>query len=328
MAEIIVLSDQDVADLVSFTENMRLVEQAFADYNAGRSHAFPVVREEVKPHTGIFGIKSGYLETQDVLGFKAGGFWAGNKAKGLANHQSVIVLFDPATGQPCALVAANFVTQLRTAALGAIGCKYLARPDSRVLALIGAGQQGRNQLQATLTVLPGIKEVYVYDAYRPAAEAAAAGADDGARVARVAATAAEACMAADVIVTATPSFQAVVMAPWIKAGTHINAVGTDTRGKQELDPQIFALADKIVVDNITQCLYLGECQHAYDAGIIRRETVHAEIGEIIGGVKPGRQTATEITVFDTTGVAIQDLATAGYALAQARARGVGGKLTV
>lgn len=118
------------------------------------------------------------------------------------------------------------------------------------------------------------------------------------------------------------------MAPWIRPGTHINAVGTDTRGKQELDPQIFALADKIVVDNINQCRYLGECQQAFDAGIISRETVHAEIGEIIAGRKPGRQQPDEITIFDTTGVAIQDLATAGYALAQARLRGAGGKITI
>lgn len=328
MAEIIVLSDQDVAGLVSFEENMRLVEQAFADYSDGKSHVFPVVREEIAKHNGIFGIKSGYLETQEVLGFKSGGFWANNKAKGLANHQSVMVLFDPASGQPSALVAANFVTQLRTAALGAIACKYLARPDSRVLAVVGTGQQGRNQLAATLKVLPGVAEIYLYDIHRPAAEALARELADRPQRVRVAADAAEACAAADVIVTATPGRGAVVMAGWIKPGTHVNAVGTDTRGKQELDPGVFTRADKIVVDNSAQCLYLGECQHAYDAGLISKDSLHAEIGEIIRGAKSGRETAGEVTIFDTTGVAIQDLATAGYALDQARLKGAGTRISI
>ena len=322
MAEVIVLSDQDVEKLVSFEENLKLVEQAFADFNRGKSHVFPVIREEVKKHQGIFGVKSGYLETQDVLGFKAGGFWSGNKTKGLASHQSVMVLFDPLTGEPNALVAANYVTQIRTAAIGAIGCKYLARPDSRVLAVIGAGQQGRNQLAATLKVMPSFQEVRIYDQNRGVANALA---KDVARyIPKVVAEKEprSACCGADVIVTAASSYEAIIMADWIKPGTHINAVGTDTRGKQELDPDIFRQA-KLVVDNISQCIYLGESQHAYDAGIITRESIYAEIGEIINGMKPGRATPEEVTIFDTTGVAIQDLATAGYAVDQARKKGLG-----
>ncbi|MDR3563988.1 MAG: ornithine cyclodeaminase family protein [Negativicutes bacterium] len=325
MAEVIVLNDQQVESLVSFEENLRMIEQAFGDYNLGKSHAFPVVREEIKRHQGIFGIKSGYLETQETLGFKAGGFWKNNNQRGLTSHQSAMVLFNPETGQPCALVAANYVTKVRTAAIGAIGCKYLARPDSKVLTIIGCGQQGRGQLEATLKMLPGIEEIYLYDAYIQAAEALARDMAGLNRKIVVAATAEQACRPADVIVTTTPSYQAVVMADWIKPGTHINAVGTDTRGKQELDPRIFAKA-AIVVDNIGQCLYLGECQHAYDAGIITKESIRAEIGEIINGTKIGRKDATEITVFDTTGVAIQDLATAGYALAEALKKGVGSRV--
>jgi alanine dehydrogenase len=327
MAEIIVLNDQDVAGLVSFEENFRLVEQAFSDYNRGESFAFPVVREKIEKHGGFFGIKSGYLENQSALGFKAGGFWAGNKDKGLPNHQSVIVLFNPETGQPRALVAANFVTQIRTAAMGALGCKYLARPDSRVLALIGAGQQGRNQLAAALKILPSVEEVWICDAYREAADALARDMSHVAPKIRVAETPEQACIMADVIITATSSFKAIVMDAWIRPGTHINAIGTDTRGKQELDPRIFSRAT-VVVDNLEQCCYLGECQHAVDAGIISRETIHAEIGEIINGTKPGRSSASEITVLDTTGVAIQDLATAGYALQEAQKRGIGSRITI
>ncbi len=322
MAKVLVLSDQDVAGLVSFEENLRMVEQAFADHSAGKSRVFPVVREEIKEHNGIFGIKSGYLPGQEALGFKAGGFWAGNKAAGLTNHQSVMVLFQPHTGQPCALVAANFVTQVRTAASGAIGCKYLARPDSTVLALIGAGQQGRNQLTAALRVLPRIATIHIFDAVPAAAAALAGELAAGPHKAIAAASAEEACRAADVIVTAASSFSPIVMAGWVKPGTHINAVGTDTRGKQELDAKVFAGA-KVVVDDTAQAIYLGECQHPYGAGILTRQSIHAEIGEIIAGAKPGRTAADEITIYDTTGVAVQDLATAGYACEQARKKGIG-----
>jgi alanine dehydrogenase len=327
MANIIVLNDQDVEKLISFSENLDMIERAFGDYNSGKSHVFPVVREAVTPHQGIFGIKSGYLETQNILGFKAGGFWANNKNKGLANHQSVIVLFNPETGQPCALVAANFVTQIRTAAIGAIGCKYLARPDCHVLAIIGAGQQGRNQLKAALHVLPAIKEIYLYDVYTPAAEALAQDMSQHPGKITVTSAAEEACSNADVIVTATSSYTAIVMADWVKKGAHINAVGTDTKGKQELDPQIFAKAS-VVVDNMEQCLQLGESQHAYAKGIITRESIYAEIGEIINGTKQGRATREQITLFDTTGVAIQDLATAGYAFEQAAKRGMGIRIAI
>ena len=328
MAEILVLNDKEVEQLVSFDENMRMVEQAFADYDAGKSHVFPVIREEIKKHQGLFGIKSGYLETQDVLGFKAGGFWINNKDRGLTTNQSAMLLFNPSTGQPCALVAANFVTKIRTAALGAIACKYLARRDSTVLGLIGAGAQGRNQLEATLKILPDIRRVFVYDQFSAAAEALAKSELNGGIEFIVAKSAEEAVRSADTVITATPSYNAIVKAEWIKPGTHINAVGTDTRGKQELYPDVFVRADKIVVDNTEQCIYLGECQHAYDAGLITKDSIYAEIGQIIRGIKKGRETVAEITVFDTTGVAIQDLATAGYAYQEAVSRGVGVKVTL
>ncbi len=322
MNELIVLNDEEVAELVSFDENIRLIEKAFGDYNRGESYVMPVIRERIEKHNGFFGIKSGYLAKQEVLGFKAGGFWADNKDKGLPNHQSAIMLFDPATGQPTAVIAANFVTQIRTAAIGAIGCKQLARQDSKVLTLIGAGQQGRNQLEASLKVLPSIKEVWVYDLYRASAEKVVNDLQSEKHSIRLAESAEQACRAADVIVTATSSFKAIVLNEWIKPGTHINAIGTDTRGKQELDPQIFGRA-AVFVDNLAQCCYLGECQHAVDAGVISREMIRAELGELINKSKSGRTSSDEITIFDTTGVAIQDLATAGYALQEARKRGIG-----
>lgn len=327
MTEIVILNDQEIASLLSFDENMRMIEQAFGEYSLGKSYAFPVVREEIVKHEGIFGIKSGYIETQDSLGFKAGGFWSHNKKFGLPNHQSVIVLFNPATGQPRAMIAANYVTQVRTAAIGAIGCKYLARRDSQVLTLIGTGQQGRNQLEASLKVLPHIKEIHLCDINVASAESLAKDMEGYSQRVVVAQEPEHACRRADVIITATSSFKAIVQNEWISQGTHINAIGTDTKGKMEIDPKIFSRA-KVVVDDINQCCDLGECQHAFNAGIITKDTIHGQVGEVINGVKNGRSTSEEITIFDTTGVAIQDLATAGYALEEAIKKGIGQRVII
>lgn len=170
--------------------------------------------------------------------------------------------------------------------------------------------------------MPGIEVVYLYDVAIAAAVAMAKDMAGCSPKIVVAETAEQACVDADVIITAASSYQANVMARWVRPGTHVNAIGTDTRGKQEVEAQLFAAA-KVVVDDTEQSIYLGESQHAYDAGIITRQSIHAEIGEVIRGVKPGRTTAGEITIYDATGVAVQDLATAGYAFEQAKKKGVG-----
>jgi len=317
MAEVIVLTDKDVEELITFEETMAMVEKAFADFQQGKSEVFPVVREEIKKHQGIFGIKSGYLLEDEILGFKAGGFWLKNMEKGLTNHQSTMVLFDPFTGQPKAIIVANYITKIRTAALGALGCKYLARKDSQVLTVIGAGLQGRNQLLAALKVLPGIEKVQVYDINSNYAKKMVEEMVEEIKPEITFSEDAEkVCSNADVILTTTPSYQYIVKAEWIKKGTHFNCIGTDTKGKQEIDPQIFTKA-KIVVDNLAQCLTIGETQHAYNQGLISEQEIFAEIGEVILGHKPGRTTEEEITIFDTTGVTIQDLITAGQALNKA-----------
>ncbi|KJS23627.1 MAG: hypothetical protein VR72_00510 [Clostridiaceae bacterium BRH_c20a] len=328
MAEVIVLTDRDVEELVTFEETMVMVEKAFADFQQGLSEVFPVVREEIKKHQGIFGVKSGYLTEDEILGFKAGGFWLKNMEKGITNHQSTMVLFDPFTGQPKALIAANYITKIRTAALGAVGCKYLARKDSKVLTVVGAGLQGRNQLLATLKVLPNIEKVQVYDISGKFAKKMVEDMDGLIKQEIIFIEDAEkVCQNADVILTTTPSYQYIVKAQWIKEGSHLNCIGTDTKGKQEIDPQIFSKA-KIVVDNLAQCITIGETQHAYNQGLISEKDIFAEIGEVILGRKPGRTNEKEITIFDTTGVTVQDLITAGKVLEKAMSLNKGVKVEV
>ncbi|MFZ5943227.1 MAG: ornithine cyclodeaminase family protein [Bacillota bacterium] len=328
MAEVFILTDQDVEELITFEETMTMVEKAFADFQNGLSEVFPVVREEIKKHQGIFGIKSGYLTEDEILGFKAGGFWLKNMEKGLTNHQSTMVLFNPFTGQPKALIAANYITKIRTAALGAVGCKYLARKDSKILTVIGAGLQGRNQLLAALKVLPSIEQVQVYDIFSDSAKKMA---EEMAGQIKQEITFSEdvksVCSNADVILTTTPSYQYIVKAEWIKEGTHLNCIGTDTKGKQEIDPQLFTKA-KIVVDNLNQCITIGETQHAFNQGLISKENIYGEIGEVILGQKQGRTDDRELTIFDTSGVTVQDLITAGHALDKAIQMNKGQKVEI
>jgi alanine dehydrogenase len=295
------------------------VEDAFRELARGQAMLFPVVRERIDPYGGFFGVKAGYMAARGCLGYKGGGFWASNRDKGLAGHQSVIVLYDPETGAPKAAMDGNYLTVIRTGAVGAIAARALARKNSRIAAIIGTGVQGAIQLAGLREVLP-LEEVRCYDKSAASNRAfAAAAATDGLRVIPCD-TAAAAVAGADVVVTATPSFQPVIQDAWIATGTHVNAFGSDTRGKQELEAKLLARA-KVVPDYLPQARELGECQHAFAAGLIGN--VHAELGEILTGAKPGRESDDEITVFDATGIALQDLAVAACAYAAALERGVG-----
>jgi ornithine cyclodeaminase len=280
------------------------------------------VREELEAGGGIFGVKSGFLPEQGWLGLKAGGFWGGNRERGLPAHQSAILLFEPDTGRVQALIDANVVTRLRTGAVGAIAARRLARRAAAVAAVVGCGVQGEVQTRALALVLPALREVRCFDVDAASVEAYRRALRDLDRLEIVpAGTVEEAVRGADVIVTTTPSRRALVMDEWVAPAAHISAIGADTRGKQELDPRLLRRA-RVVVDDWRQARELGECQHAYRLGWLRDDGAWAELGELCAGLKPGRQGA-ELTIFDATGLAIQDLAVAGFAVAQARARGAG-----
>jgi ornithine cyclodeaminase/alanine dehydrogenase-like protein (mu-crystallin family) len=229
------------------------------------------------------------------------------------------MLYDPETGVPKAAIDGNYITVIRTGAVGAIAARLLARRDSRKAAMIGAGVQGGVQLAGLREVLP-IDEVRCYDRDSAAAETLTREAAASGLRATAATTAAEAIGGADIVVTATPSFQPIVEQEWIGPGMHVNAFGADTRGKQEIDEKLMARA-KVVVDYLPQSREIGECQHAFRTGLI--EGVHAELGEILAGRKPGRESDSEITLFDATGIALQDLAVAARAYDAAMARGIG-----
>ena len=218
----------------------------------------------------------------------------------------------------------NFITTIRTGAVGAIAAKYLARKNSKVGAILGYGTQGRMQLTALKWVLP-IRDVRCYDISPKNAEVFAKEMSSQDCTGKWVSSPEEAGKGADVVITTTPSERWIVSSEWIDPGMHISAMGADTKGKQEIDPDLFTRA-KIVVDSIAQCKGLGEMQHASD--LVEKGGIDAELGEITSGEKSGRSGNREITLFDATDIAFQDVVTAGLALKLSVIKSIGERILI
>ncbi|MDB5522461.1 MAG: ornithine cyclodeaminase [Rhizobium sp.] len=317
----LIISEALARELVSAEDAIDAVEQSFAAMARGMARNYPVVREVVGHADAVFGVKTGADISVSFLGLKAGGYWPHNLPRGLTNHQSSTLLFDPDTGRASALVSANYLTGVRTGAASAIATKHLSRRDSTRLGIIGTGAQSAYQLRATMAVR-NIRTVYAWD---PSADnldtfgklVAELGLDYKPGDSREAVAA-----NADILITVTPSSKALVKKAWVRPGTHISAMGADTRGKQELDPQLVASA-ALFVDEAAQSLSIGELQHAFGLGLITEKDIRGSIGEVIAGMIDGRKSDEDVTLFDGTGVALQDLVVADLAVKRARERGLG-----
>jgi alanine dehydrogenase len=248
---------------------------------------------------------------------KAGGYFPGNAAKGIINHQSTVFLFDPDTGILQAAVGGNLLTALRTAAASAISIAHLSRPDSKVLGMIGAGHQSVFQMRAALRQHK-FERVVAWN-YHPDMmdRLAAAVAEEGLPFEEVSLD--DLGAQADVIITITSSPAASLMDAHVRPGTHIACMGTDTIGKQEVEPALLVRAT-VFTDEVAQSITIGEAQHAIAQGLITAEDI-TPIGAVINGAHSGRSSADEITLFDGTGVGLQDIAVASKAVDLARANG-------
>jgi len=320
----IVLSETDARSLVSIEDAIEAVESCFVSMARGTAQNFPVVREAQAVADAVFGVKSGADFAGGVLGLKAGGYWPHNLARGETNHQSSTLLFSPETGRASALVSANYLTGVRTGASSAIATKYLSRPDAKALTLIGTGGQSAWQLRATAAVRD-LTEVHAWDMSEANLAAFGKVVEELGLAFHAHSDRAEAVAAADIIVTVTPSQAALVEKAWVRPGTHISAMGADTKGKQELDPALVASA-ALYYDELEQVKTIGDFQHAFGQGLITEASLRGSIGQVIAGLAPGRQSEDEITIFDGTGVALQDLVVAEIAVREARARGLGAEV--
>ena len=230
--------------------------------------------------------------------------------QGMPSIIGTLTLFEPGTGFPLAIMDATAVTRLRTGAASGVATRLLSRADAEVLSVIGAGNQALTQLEAILIVRPGVEHVLIHDLDTNRASAfARTAAERFGVVVQVAGSAEEAVREADILTTITPARNPVVKADWVKPGTHINAIGADAAGKQELETAL-TVAARIIVDDLEQATHSGEINVPLATGAFREGDIYAELGHVVAGAKPGRQNATDITIFDSTGLALQDLACA------------------
>lgn len=318
------LSEDDARQIVDHENAFDAVREVFASIAGRQARNFPVIRETLEDGGAIYGIKSGFDAEGGVLGIKSGGYWPGNEAKGLTNHQSTVILFDSENGRPVAAIAGNWLTAVRTAAASAVSIDLLARPDARVLGIVGAGFQSKFQLEAAVR-RRRFERIVGWNFHKEMLQRLEQTAD-ALGLPFSAVSQEELCAQADVIITITSATRAHLLNEWIRPGTHVACMGTDTRGKQEVDAGILARA-RVFTDEVEQAVTIGETQHAFAAGTLTRAAIH-QIGHVINGTTAGRSSSDEVTVFDGTGVALQDLAVAKIALAGARAHGLGQSLGI
>lgn len=308
-----IIEEAALRAVMSSERAVAVVRGAFKADGDGRTSVPPVINLEIPAARGEFHVKTAHIDGLPHIGVKIASGFYDNPSRGLPSGSGLIALFDAGTGLPVALLLDNgFLTDIRTGAAGAVASDYLARREIDTVGVIGSGIQARHQVRC-LRVVRAVRRIVAWSPTRGHLEAYCAEmAADGLQV-TAAGTVEEVCADADVLVTTTPSCNALVRAEWLRPGVHVTAVGADSPGKQELDAACLDLADLVVVDRYAQCAAFGELRHALDRGLLTRHDVHAELGEIVTGRKQGRTSGAQITLADLTGVGFQDTAIASAA---------------
>lgn len=314
----LIVTEEMCQEIVDRKVAFDAIEQVFGAMSRGDAYNFPVIREAIGHADALYGFKSGFDKAGLALGLKSGGYWPGNEKRGLTNHQSTVFLFDADTGRPKAMVGGNYLTAIRTAAASSVSIKHLARDDARVLGMVGAGHQSAFQMRAAVEQR-AFDKVIGWN-FHPEMLSRLADTADEIGLPFEAVSLDDLGAQADVIITITSSFDPILKRDQIKSGTHIACMGTDTKGKQEVDAQLVAAAH-VFTDEIAQSITIGECQHAIAQGLIKESDI-SEIGAVVNGDHHGRTSDDEITLFDGTGVGLQDLAVASVAADLAEQKGV------
>lgn len=326
----LILSEEDVKKVLSIEEVTDAVESAFRMKGLGHAQMPPKQYLFMKKYNGDVRTMPAYLEETDAVAVKVVNSHPENRKRhGLPAVMATIILVDPRTGAPEAIMGGTWITALRTGAAGAVAAKYLANPNPKTVGIVGAGTQARTQLMGLGLVFETIEEVRVWDLNEKAAIKYAEEMRIKFNQASICSVKniAKAVQGADIIVTATPSRKPLVSAEWVDEGTHINCIGADAPGKQELDPTIL-IKSKIVVDDWGQSCHGGEINVPLAKGIITKKDVWGDICEIVAGLKQGRTSPDEITVFTSTGLAIQDAAAAKIAYRKALKQKIGDQVEI
>lgn len=330
----------DVKSVIGIVEDVyRFKEKKEADL-------FPMVFHEFERGVADMDIKSGHLTGANIFGLKLVSWFGENMKKDMPALIGTVLVFDSNTGAPLGMLSAGHITGMRTGAAGSIGAKYLARKNSENVLMIGAGHQSCFQIASVLTVMDNIKTVRIYDpmdyensvklsknikdilvnefldkypsdseTYKELCKKFDINFEPVKNIE-------EAVGKSDIVISATPSRTPMIKKEWVKKGTHFSCVGSDMEGKQEIDENIFAGA-KVFVDDMTQAINVGETEIPIKKGVIKKEDIAGEIGALILGKIKGRISDDEITIYDTTGIALQDLLTAKKVLELAKEKNLG-----
>ena len=327
----LILREPEIRALLDPAECITAVENAFSAYATGQAELPAVINLNVPEKEAEIHVKAGHLRGGSHYAVKIASGFPDNTAFGLPANDGMVLVFDAATGALAALLLDHgYITDLRTAAAGAVVAKYLAKKPVTRIALIGTGLQARYQPQ----LLARVRQFTEVRIWGRNTEKAMAVADDlshdtslpsGCNFA-VVSNVQGAVAGADIVITVTASREPLLRAEWLSRGALVIAVGSDGPDKQELDVGVLARADRLVADSLSQCLRLGEIHHAVEKGAITKEDVDAELGEITAGVRPGRQSDDEVIVCDLTGVGVQDVAAAALVMRKALASGKGERI--
>jgi ornithine cyclodeaminase len=303
-----VLTEVETASLVD--EGLALEAARGAFTPSREDDILPVTVGSVAGTRNRFTVKAG--STAELVGAKIGSYWPENRSRGVPRHSSAIVLLDTTTGRIAAVVEAGEANAYRTAAADALAVQLLARADAEVLTVIGTGVQAAFEVRAVVRVRP-IRHVKIVGRDREAAGELASRVGRSTRIPTEVVSVEEGCLQADVIVTATRAEEALFDARWVTPGTHVSAMGADGPGKRELPAALYGTA-RLFCDVVDQSRTIGEFQHASSDAVI------APLGDVLAGRVAGRESRDDITVFDSSGFVLQDLALASRLLARAESR--------
>ncbi|WP_309084632.1 ectoine utilization protein EutC [Chelativorans sp.] len=325
MPRMTILTEADLRRIVPLDlDAVACVENAFRALATEAVAMPPILRLDIPEHRGEVDVKTAYVPGIDAFAIKISPGFFDNPKLGLPSVNGMMVLLSARTGMVESLLLDNgYLTDIRTAAAGAVAARYLAREDAERVTIMGAGVQARLQLEALMLVRP-LRQARIWA--REAEKAARAAAELSEKLGIAVEPDGDAARAvgwADIVVTTTPSPAPILRAGWLKPGQHVTAMGSDAEHKNELDPQIFGSPIRYVADSLAQTRRLGELHHAIAQGVLTVDSAFAELGQIIAGEKEGRTSAHDITVADLTGTGVQDTAIATLARDRARRAGAG-----
>lgn len=326
--EVLFLNLKEVSKILKMEIALKAVEKAFYEKGMRRVIMPPKVYLFYEKYQGDIRVMPSYLSTYEISGVKVVNVHPNNPLKyKLPSVMATIILISPKNGAPLAILDGTEITNIRTGAAGGIATKYLAKKDASILSLVGTGVQAETQLLAIIKVRK-IKKIKIFDINQKIAKKFQRKFQFQLDIPIIICSSIEECVRdADIISTQTPVKEPIIKAEWIKSGVHINAIGADAPGKEELEPEILKKG-KVYIDDWEQASHSGEINVPLEKEIIKKEDIKGEIGEVICGKIPGRERDNEITIFDSTGLGVQDLICAYQVYKLAKRKRIGKKITL